>query len=191
MGLAYAIATLAVKRNQLKKEDAESYGLGLGIWENGALIAFLTVPLSIVNLLAYYSIISSGGSVGQLVYSGLLGNFPSLFYSPDRALPIIGLALVERASSFLIHFSWGYLCALAAVHKKRIFLLIALSMGLIDFLVPFAASIGTVRFEVLVLALSLLSLGVTFLITRGMRKNSSNEVNANGAVLEQKESDAK
>ena len=191
VSLAYVVATLAVKRNQMKVEDAESYGLGLGIWENGVLIAFLTVPLSIVNLLAYYSILSSGGSLGQLVYSELLGNFPSLFYPPSRALPIIGLALVERASSFLAHFSWGYLCVLAAAYKKRVFVLVALPMGLVDFLVPFASSIGVARFEVLVFAFSLLSLAVTFVIAKGIRKKPNLKEESVDTHLQQKEPDTR
>jgi hypothetical protein len=50
----------------------------------------------------------------------------------------VALGTVERISSILIHFAWGYLCFMAAFfHKKRLFL-IALPMCIIDFLVPFA-----------------------------------------------------
>ena len=70
----------------------------------------------------------------------------------------------------LLHFSWGYLVLLSAYcHKKR-YLLIALPMGLVDALVPFAKVLTLPGFEALVFAISLLALYVALASTKKLKK---------------------
>jgi hypothetical protein len=63
--LAFAGAYFAVKHSKLDRRDAEAYGSGLGFWEN---VGFLSV-LSLINLIAYYVILSGSGSIAELTYS--------------------------------------------------------------------------------------------------------------------------
>ena len=75
----------------------------------------------------------------------------------------------------MFHFAWGYLCLMAAYfHKKKLFL-IALPMGLVDFLVPFASTIGIVLFEAVVFALAVLSVLAAWYATRDLREKSKNK----------------
>jgi|YelNatPaOPRAMG01_1025707.scaffolds.fasta_scaffold101327_1 hypothetical protein len=164
VGLAYVVAYLAVKRSNLDGRDAEAYGSGLAFWEN---VGFLSI-LSLVNLIAYYVILSNGGSLADLTYNQLIKGAPSLFSSNTEALGLVGIGVLERVSSALIHIAWGYLCVMAVLyHKKRLFL-IALPMGFIDFLVPFAQqNIGL--FEAVVFALSVLSVFVAWYATKRVK----------------------
>lgn len=59
VGLAFVVARYAVSRGKLGKNDAEAFGLGFGFWENAILLG----AFSLVNLLAYYFILSSNMSV--------------------------------------------------------------------------------------------------------------------------------
>jgi hypothetical protein len=82
---------------------------------------------------------------------------------------------LERISSILFHSAWGYLCFMAAyLHKKRLFL-IALPMGFVDFLVPFAQSWGIPIFEAVLFALSVLSVLVAWYATKQFRKTTENK----------------
>jgi hypothetical protein len=113
-----------------------------------------------------------GGPAAQQLYSTLIKVRPDLFNSAAQALPLVGYGLLERVTSLLFHLSWGYLCLLAAcLHDRRYFLL-ALPMGLVDFFVPFAASLGIIAFELLVFVLGLLSLGLAWFVTKGLRQRS-------------------
>jgi membrane protein implicated in regulation of membrane protease activity len=90
----------------------------------------------------------------------------------SQALGSVALGTVERISSILIHFAWGYLCFMAAYfHKKRLFLIV-LPMGIVDFLVPLAQSWGIPVFEAVVFALSALSVFLAWYATRQFRKNT-------------------
>ena len=167
VGGAYLIARVAISRAKMKAEDADGYGIGLAFWENGVLLGALTL----VNLISDYAILSlgSGSSVAQLVYNALATSTPSYFDPPIKALPLIGFGFMERVSSLLFHFSWGYLCLLAAAFKRRHLFFVALPMGLLDFLVPFASVIGIALFETI---LSVLGISVTLLtwqITKDLR----------------------
>ena len=71
-----------------------------------------------------------------------------------------------------MHFSWGYLSVLAAVYKKKFFLAVALPMGLVDFLAPFASTMGVPVFEGVLFLLSLLCLTVALRVTSKVRKQS-------------------
>jgi YhfC intramembrane metalloprotease len=158
VGFAYLVAYLAFKRGSLDRRDAEAYGSGLGFWEN---VAFLSA-LSLVNLVAYYFILSSGSSLATTLYNQLSQSTPSLFASNTEALGLITLGIVERISSLMIHIAWGYLCVMAVLrHNKKLFL-IALPMGLVDFLVPFASNMGPILFEATVFAFAVISIGVAW-----------------------------
>lgn len=165
VGGVFLVAGWAASRGKLNAKDAEGYGLSLALWENAG---FLGV-LGFVGLIMIYAALALGGSAGESL-SGLVSSRPDLFYSPTQALPIIGYSVLERVTSLLFHFSWGYLCLLVAVlHKKR-YLLLALPMGLLDFLAPFANSLGIAIFEMSLFALGLGVLGMTMLATKDLRQ---------------------
>lgn len=161
VGLAFVIAYFAVNRGNLDKRDAEAYGSGLAFWENVGLLS----ALSLVNLIAYYVILSMGGSLADLTYNQLSMNAPALFSSNLEALGLVGIGIFERISSMLIHVAWGYLCLMAVLYKKKLLFLIALPMGFIDFLVPFAQS-NVVLFEIVVFAISVISVFVAWYATK-------------------------
>jgi uncharacterized membrane protein YhfC len=164
VGAAYLVARYAVSRGMLKANDAEGYGISLALWENGVLIG----GSLLINYAIYYTTLSSSsGAAAVQMFATLLQSAPSLFDPPSSALPLVGFAVLERVSSLLIHFSWGYLCVLAAVFKKRIFLLVALPMGLVDFFAPFAGSLGVGAFEGLIFAIALVCVGGTLTLARG------------------------
>jgi len=162
VGLAYAVALYAVRKGSLGTKDAEGYGSGLAFWENAVLLG----ALSLVNLVAYYAILSTNLPVAQTVSDLLNKNQPGLFDPPVQALESVALGTMERTSSILIHFAWGYLCVMAAVRKRRRLFLVALPMGFVDFLVPFASSIGLVGFETLVFVIGVAAVLVAWTSTR-------------------------
>ena len=165
VGLAYVLAYFAVKRGKLDQRDGEAYGSGLAFWENVGLISVL----SLVNLISYYFLISGGGSVGELIYGTLAESAPALFSSNAEALSFVALGTVERISSAMLHIAWGYLCFMAVVHKNKKLFLIALPMGLVDFLVPFAGN-SMILFEVVIFLLASASLFVAWYTTKELRK---------------------
>ncbi len=168
VGGAFLVAAIAVSRKHFKANDAEGFGLGLAFWENGVLIA---LPL-LLNYIVYYAILSTpNSSLAQSLYSTLTKDAPSLFYGTSGALPLIGYAILERISSLLAHFSWGYLAVIAAVYRKRIYLAIALPVGFfVDFLVPFSQKIGIGMFELIVFLIGAIGLIIALAITRGVRR---------------------
>jgi hypothetical protein len=163
VGFAYLFANYAVTHGFMRANDAEGYGITLALWENGVLIG----GLALLDYAVYYATLAGSGTAALQLYATLSQDAPSLFYSTSSALPLVGYSILERVSSLLLHFSWGYLCVLAAVYRKKVFLLLALPMGLVDFFVPFESSFGTGAFEGLVFAIGLASIGVTFALTRG------------------------
>ena len=167
VGFAYLVAYLAYKRGSLDRRDAEAYGSGLGFWEN---VAFLSA-LSLVNLVAYYFILSGSGSLATTVYNQLNANAPSLFSSNIDALGLVGIGVLERISSLLVHVAWGYLCVMAVIYHKKSLFAIALPMGLIDFLVPFASA-NVLLFEAVVFALSIVCVFVAWYATKGLPKTT-------------------
>ena len=165
VGLAYVVASYTVSRKMLEQKDAEAYGAGLAFWENAGLLGIL----SLINLLTYYSILSSNTPLAQSLYEQLSKSAPGLFAPASQALNSIALGTIERISSIMIHTAWGYLCLMAAcLNKKRLFL-IALPIGFVDFLVPFASSMGIVVFEASIFALSVLSVLVAWCATKRVR----------------------
>jgi hypothetical protein len=164
VGGAYLVARYAVTHGMLRANDAEGYGISLALWENGVLIG----GSLLVNYAVYYATLAPGsGAAAEQMFAALVVSSPALFDAPSRALPLIGFAILERVSSLLIHFAFGYLCVLAAVFRKRAFLLLALPMGLADFLAPFYASINTAAFEGLVFAFGLACAAGALTLTRG------------------------
>ena len=171
VGLAFVVAWWAVSHGKLTKKDAEAYGAGLAFWENSAFLS----ALSLINLVAYYSILSSNSSLAQTLYNQLNANASGLFAPASEALRSVALGTLERVSSIMIHFAWGYLCIMAAVCNKKWLLLIALPMGFIDFLVPFAQN-SIFLFEAVFFGLSVLSLLVAWYATKQVRIHAGNQI---------------
>jgi hypothetical protein len=165
IGGAFLVAAWAVSRGKLNAKDAEGYGLGLAFWENAGYLGIL----GLLNIASVYFALALGGPSAERVYSQLIISRPGLFDPPSLVLPLIGYGLLERVTSLLFHFSWGYLCVVAAALHKRKYLLLALPMGLLDFFVPFAASMGLLLFELFIFALGLGVLGLTILVSRSLR----------------------
>ena len=130
----------------------------MAFWENAGLLGIL----SLINLIAYWSILSSNTPLAQTVYSQLNANSPGLFAPASEALRSVALGSIERVSSIMVHFAWGYLCFMAVILRKKRLFLIALPMGFVDFLVPFASSMGIVIFETVVFSLAVLSVFVAW-----------------------------
>lgn len=166
------VAWYVISHGMLERKDAEAYGAGLAFWENAGLLGIL----SLINLVAYYSILSTNTSLAQTLYNQINTNAPGLFAPASQALASVAYGTLERISSILIHSAWGYLCFMAAyLHKKRLFL-IALPMGLVDFLVPFAQSWGIPVFEAVVFALSVLSVLVAWYAGNHVSRTSENQL---------------
>ena len=170
VGFAYLVAYLAFKRGSLDRRDAEAYGSGLGFWENVGLLGVL----SLINLVAYYFILSSTGSLATTVYNQLSTSAPSLFSSNTEALGLVGIGVLERISSLLVHVAWGYLCVMAVIYRKKILFAIALPMGLIDFLVPFAGA-NVLLFEAVFFALSAVCVFVAWYVTKNLPKTTETQ----------------
>lgn len=168
VGGAFFVAWYAVSRGKFDRKDAEAFGLGLGFWENAVLLGLF----SLVSLVAYYTILSTNTSTAQTIYSQLNVSAPGLFSPLPQAFESVAFGVVERISSILFHFSWGYLCVMAACLHKKQYLMLALPMGFIDFLVPFAPSLGLAVFEALVFALSVASVAVAWYTTRKLRRKA-------------------
>lgn len=169
VGLAYLIARYAVKRGKMDRRDAEAYGSGLGFWEN---VAFLGI-LTLINYVAYYLILQTSSPIADTLYTQLSQNAPDLFSSDATALGLVGIGLLERVSSLMIHVAWGYLCIMAVIYNKKRLFLIALPMGLVDFLVPFASG-NMYLFEAVIFALAVISVLVAWVTTRKLGKGIQN-----------------
>lgn len=166
VGFAYIIARFAARRNKFTLKDAEGYGLGLGFWENAIVLG----ALPLVNLFTYYAILSTNLPIATTLYTQLSTSASSsLFYPPSEIVGNGIIFVVERTSSILAHFAWGYLCVVAACTRKTKYFWIAFPMGFIDFLVPFAAAMTIIDFEAIVFALSLLFMLLAWFLTRGER----------------------
>lgn len=171
VGLAFLVAWFAVRRGALERKDAEAYGSGLAFWENAVLLS----ALSLINLITYYSILSTNTSLAQTLFNQLNANAPGLFAPASEALRSVALGIVERTSSIFIHFAWGYLCFMAAYYHRRRLFLIALPMGFIDFLVPFAQN-AIVAFEAIIFTLSVFSVLIAWYVTRNIHERPNTSV---------------
>jgi hypothetical protein len=166
VGGAFLVARFALSRRALKKNDAEGYGLGLGLWENAGVVG----GLGLINLIVIYTTLASGNPLAQQLYSSVLATNPTLFDPPFQALPLIGWAILERVSSLLLHISWGYLTLMAAYMHKRSYLLAAMPMGFIDFIVPFNALLTLPILEAIVFAIAVGCLIFTIWLTQDERR---------------------
>ena len=165
VGGAFLVASYAISRRRIRSDDAEGYGLSLALWENAGLLG----AVALVNILYYAVVISSGGSMAESLYGLLSRNQPQLFSAPLEAIPIVAWGILERVSSLLVHFSWGYLCVKSAYLHKKEYLLLALPMGMIDFLVPFASVLSIPIFEGIVFTLGVICLIASQEATRSIR----------------------
>ncbi len=164
VGGAFLVAYYAVSKAKFESRDAEAYGIGLAFWENGVLLG----ALPLINLLVSYILLVSNMS-GTLA-SQISNSQPTFFYPPGQILPLIAWGTLERISSLLAHFSWGYLTVLAATFRKWRYFVIALPMGLLDALVPFARAMSLPVFESLIFAITLGFLLVSLAVTWRIRK---------------------
>ena len=164
VGGAFLVARYAVSRSKLESSDAEAFGIGLAFWENGVLLG----ALPFINLVASYVLLVSNLS-GPLA-SQISNSQPAFFYPPRQALTLVAWGTLERISSLLAHFSWGYLTVLSATFRKWRYLMIALPMGLLDALVPFARGMSVPVFESLIFTLTLGFLLVALAVTWRIRK---------------------
>ena len=166
VGGAFLVAKYAVGKGHLGKRDAESYGISLSFWENGVLLGLFTS----VNLITYYLILGYGPtSLANSFYNLLMQSQPGLFNTGNEVFVNVFLSNLERVSSAMAHISWGILTLLAAVLKKRKYFLMALPMGLIDALVPYASSIGIILFEGILFVVTLFFLFLAVRIERSWR----------------------
>jgi hypothetical protein len=166
VGLAFLLAYHGVRRAKLKAKDAEAYGIGLSLWENGVFLGL--IPL--INLLAIYVILGSNMLLAQTVYSQITRSHPFLFNRPAEVLPLIGWGILERISSTLAHFSWGYLSLVAAAFRKWRYFGLALPMGLLDALVPWAGTVPPEVSEPVLFAITVGFFTVSLAATRELRR---------------------
>lgn len=163
VGLAYVFARYAVNRKTLSESDAEAYGISLSFWENGVLLGIF----SLISIVSTYLAIAYGGPlVSQTVSSELLSTQPALFKGTLEALPSVGFSILERTSSLLAHFAWGFLVVISIVRKKPVYFIIALPMGLIDAFVPFVGILGIPLFEGIIFLLSLGFLAIALYVRK-------------------------
>ena len=165
VGGANLVARYAIARRKICGSDPAGFGVGLAMWENGVLIGAVVL----LDYLAYYSVLGSGGPQASQLYDALAKSSPALFYQASAALPLIGSAVLERVSSLLAHLAWGYLAVIAAVTGRKAYIGLALPMGLVDFFVPLSGSIGLGWSEALFFAFGAVSVAVAFSATAGVR----------------------
>jgi uncharacterized membrane protein YhfC len=162
VGGAFLVARFAVSHRRMKKNEGVAYGLGLAFWENCALIG----ATSLLSLIFYWITLAQGGVAAESLYSLLSTSQPQLFYPPLDALQAVGWGLLERISSLMVHLSWGYLCLKSAASRKNVYFLLALPMGMVDFLVPFVQIITVPTFEMVVFMLAALCILATVCCSR-------------------------
>jgi hypothetical protein len=168
IGGAFLVARYAVSRRKMIGKDAEAYGLSLALWENGGLLG----ALALVNVLYYAAVISSGGPMADNLYGLLSKAQPQLFYSPLDVMPIVAWGILERVSSLLVHFSWGYLCVKSVSLDRKQYLLLALPMGMIDALVPFVKVLTLPIFECAIFTLGIVCLIVSLEATKPTKRST-------------------
>jgi hypothetical protein len=164
VGGAFLVAKYAVSKASFESRDAEAYGIALAFLENGVLLG----ALPLINLIVSYVLLTS--NMPGTLSSQISNSQPAFFYPPAQIWSLIAWSTLERISSLLAHFSWGYLTVLAATFRKWRFLVIALPMGLLDALVPFAKAMSLSAFESLVFLITLGFLLVSLAVTWRIRK---------------------
>lgn len=153
----------------IRQKNAEAYGLSLAFMENAILVG----GLALINLTANYLVIASGQtSLAQYVHDKLMASNPALFYGTFSALPIVGYSVVERTSSLILHYSWGFLAVTSVSTGKLRYLLVALPFGFVDALVPYSSAMGIPVFEATVFAISIIALAIALMVRKQAGKNS-------------------
>ena len=163
-------------RKYVPQKSAEAYGLSLAFWENGILLG----ALSLISLLADFLIIAYGpSSFSTLVSDQLHKASPGLFAGTLQALPVVGYSVLERISSLLMHYSWGFLAVTAVTYRKLRYLAAAIPMGFVDAIVPFAGKLGLPLTEAIFFIIGILALAVALWV-----KNNVGGMNGNAAKKE-------
>ncbi len=158
---AYLVAHYLFRHNRIQSTDADGYGASLAFWENAVLLGLFTL----ISLVADYLIIASN-LLGSSIYDQLIAVEPALFYPPLKLLPVLSLGILERISSILIHYAWGFLTVIAATKRRPLYLYIALPMGLVDSLVPYAGTIGLLHFEIIFFVISICAVLIALFVRR-------------------------
>ncbi len=142
-------------RSKIRQENAGAYGISLAFMENAILVG----GLALVNLTANYLIIAIGPpSLASFVSNELLAGNPALFYGTISALPIVGYSVLERISSLIVHYSWGFLVVTSVSTGKYRYLAAALPFGFVDSIVPYSASLGIPVTELVIFLIAILAL---------------------------------
>jgi hypothetical protein len=165
VGLAYLVSRFAASRGEIGARDGEGYGVSLAFWENGVLLG----ALPLFSLAITYLLIADG-LLSQSLYQSVVNSEPSAFLPPLQQLVPTAFGILERFSSFLLHFSWGYLCVLAAYLHKRRYLALALPMGMVDALLPFAGDVPLWVFETALFLIALVAFAITWRVTEDDRR---------------------
>ncbi len=156
-------------RKYITQKNAQAYGLSLAFWENGILLGIL--PL--ISLVLDYLIIASGpSSLSTLVSNELQKSNPGLFLGTLQALPLVGYSVLERISSLLLHFSWGFLAVTAVTYRRRLYIAIAIPMGFVDAIVPFTKILGIPLAEAIFFIIGLVALMVALIVKKSVEKNN-------------------
>ena len=171
VGGAYLVARYAVSHGMLKANDAEGYGISLALWENGVLIG----GSLLVSYAVYYATLSAGsGTAAEQMFATLIQSAPSLF---DAAIERAAADRLRDTREGLVPHDpllMGIpLRAGRGLQEAERSCSVALPMGLVDFLVPFAGSLGTGAFEGLIFAIALLCVAGTLALTRGDYRGQS------------------
>ena len=172
VGLAYVFARIALSNKGMTIRDASGYGVSLAFRENGVMLGVLPI----ISVLVSYALLSSANAAtASAVYNSILASQPQLFSAPHIPVLLSNTlySAMERTSSILLHASWGILVVLAAALRRKKYLMLAMPMGLIDFLVPFAKVMTVPVFETVILALSVLSIIVTLLVMKGVKNEKA------------------
>ena len=166
VGLAYVFALVGAKKLKLTTTDRVPFGLGLAFWENGILLG--VYPF--IQLLLIYTALLGNSSAAASTYFSVVTSHPEYFNAPAQLLPTVFFGgVVERTSSLMVHTAWGMLAVWAAVTKRKAYLALALPMGLIDALVPFASLTSIELFESGLFILGIACLLAAILATRSRK----------------------
>lgn len=158
-------------RKYIRQRNAGAYGLSLAFWENGILLGVL--PL--ISLVLDFLIIASGpSSLSTLVSSELQKSSPGLFVGTLQALPVVGYSVLERISSLLVHFAWGFLVVSAVTYRRTRFLAYAIPMGFVDSIVPFAGKLGLPLTEAIFFITGLAALAIALSVRKRLAGQGQN-----------------
>lgn len=155
-------------KDRVRQNNAEAYGISLAFMENAIMIG----GLGLLNLLVNYFILAAGpSSLSDYVRNELLSSSAALFYGTSSALPIIGFSVLERISSLILHYSWGFLVVTSVSTRQSKYLVLAIPFGFVDSLVPYASVMGVPVFEVTIFIIALISLTIALAARKLVRES--------------------